>query len=150
MSRAKRQAVLLELIANKEIETQKELTYELKELGLDVTQATISRDIKELGLVKVTSPKTNKQKYVYSEPQTEKFPKLIKLFQESVLRIDAAENLIVLKTISGSANAACLLVDKLNIDDILGSIAGDDTALIVVKSRDIVSDVIAKLNVYLR
>ena len=81
MSRAKRQAIILDVIANKEIETQKELTYELKEHGLNVTQATISRDINELGLVKAASPKTGKQRYVYNQPAQEKFPKLINLFR---------------------------------------------------------------------
>ena len=150
MSRVKRQTLLLEIIAEKEIETQKELTYELKKQGYDVTQATISRDIKELGLVKISSMKSNRQKYFYNEPNSEKFPKLINLFQESVLKIDSAMNIIVLKTIAGSANTACLLIDKLNIEDIIGSIAGDDNVLLVVNKIENVPEVIAKLEVYLR
>lgn len=150
MSRAKRQALILDVIANNEIETQKELTYELKRHGLGVTQATISRDINELGLVKVNSPKTGKQRYVYNQPSEEKFPKLINLFCESVIKIDSAMNIVVLKTIAGSANTACLLIDKLNIPEIIGSVAGDDTVILIVNKVTNVKVVIDRLEAYLK
>ena len=150
MSRAKRQAVIIDVISGMDIETQKELTYELKLHGINVTQATISRDINELGLVKLTSNKTGKQRYVYNQPTEEKFPKLINLFQESVIKIDNAMNIVVLKTIAGSANTACLLIDKLGIQEIIGSVAGDDTVILVIDKISNVKVVIEKLESFLK
>ena len=145
MSRNIRQTKILELIGKNGIETQDELIDRLKKAGYAVTQATVSRDIKELGLIKVLRGDT----YQYAPPSEEKggvSAKLVNMFRESVLSIDSANNLIVIKTLAGSANAAALLVDKMNADGVMGCIAGDDTVLVIVKTEDITVETVKKLN----
>ena len=138
-----RQSKILELIAKYEIETQDDLSAELRKAGFTVTQATISRDIKELGLVKSLS--NGAYKYAAPADTSGASVKIVNMFRESVISIDSANNLIVIKTISGSANAAALLVDKLNIEGVMGCVAGDDTVLVIVKSENITSEVIVRL-----
>lgn len=124
MTRAQRQTKLLEIITSNEIETQQELLEALVASGFKVTQATISRDINDLGLVKESNGK-GKSRYV--KPLYPRLMKLRTIFHQSVTHIDYANNLIVIKTISGSANAASALVDEIAGTDIIGTIAGDDT-----------------------
>lgn len=145
MARTGRQLKLLELISRSEIKTQEALAEALREEGYNVTQATVSRDIKELGLVKVMTANSG-YKYAQPQPQEQKNSgKLLNLFREAVINIDYSENIIVIKTISGSANAAAALVDKMNIEDVIGCVAGDDTILIIVKHKDKASDIVEKL-----
>lgn len=139
MLRNARQTKILELIGQQDIETQAELTIELKKVGFNITQATVSRDIKELGLVKVVSS-NNKYKYLYPENDDQN-SKLLNIFRESVLTIETALNQIVIKTISGSANSACIIIDKLNNDSIVGTLAGDDTIFIIIKTVEEVDEV---------
>lgn len=143
MSRNIRQSKILELIAKYEIETQDDLSSELKKAGYNVTQATISRDIKELGLIK--SLAGGAYKYAAPAETSGVSAKVINMFRESVISIDSANNLIVIKTLSGSANAAALLVDKLSIDGVMGCIAGDDTVLVIVKTENLTADVVWRL-----
>lgn len=145
MARTIRQSKILELISRKSIETQEELVEELNRHKFKVTQATISRDIKELGLIKIMDGKNYRYAYIESEQQKLN-SKLINLFRESVISINSANNLIVIRTLSGSANAAAMAIDKLNLSTILGSIAGDDTLLIVVKTNEDVEEVVNTLN----
>ena len=132
MSRRERQNAIERIIAEKEIETQNELVEELIAGGFAVTQATVSRDINEMGLVKIAG---KHKKYRYAlHSSDQKINKLSTIFKESVISINTALNMLVIKTYEGSANAACLLLDKLNLPNILGTIAGEDTILVIAKS----------------
>ncbi|NLC16427.1 MAG: arginine repressor [Clostridiales bacterium] len=136
MGRTSRQTKILEIISKKDIETQEELVAELKKVNFNVTQATVSRDIKELGLIKVLG-ESRKYKYALEKTGNSNISvKLTNLFRESVISIDSANNLIVVKTLSGSANAAAVMVDKSGYDGVLGCIAGDDTFLIVCRNEE--------------
>ena len=137
MARSLRQSKILELISAFEIETQDELVSRLRNSGLDITQATISRDIKELGLIKILSQDSGK--YKYSLPVSNDSlvtNKNISIFKEAVISIKPAQNLIVIKTIKGMASAICGLVDKLNLDSIMGAVSGDDTIMAIFPTND--------------
>ena len=134
MQKKERQKLIIELINEVEIDTQEEITSRLNDKGVQVTQATISRDINELNLIKVAG-KTKKFKYSQIDiSSTELSNKIVSLFREIVVSITCVNNLIVVKTLSGNASAAGMVVDKMTMPQILGSIAGDDTLLIVTKS----------------
>ena len=138
MERTSRQSKILELIANSEIDTQEELVERLRAEGCNVTQATVSRDIKELGLIKVQT-KNGRYAYTHVDNHTHKISgKIVNMFRESVISVASSGNLIVIKTLNGSANAAALLIVKLGMDEILGSIAGDDTLLVVASGDEAV------------
>ena len=136
MHRNARQQKILEIIANKEIDTQEELCGELNKLNFNVTQATISRDIKELKLYKI-SGNTKKYKYACLESDDDSVRGKMKiLFRECVQAINYANNIIVIKTMRGNGSTAGIFVDSLQLKEIIGSVAGDDTLLIVVDSND--------------
>ena len=130
-----RQNKILELIENNEIETQEKLSSMLRENGFDVTQATISRDIKELQLIKMLS---SSGKYMYAAGMghgshvTNRF---VKIFNETIKSIDYAGNIVIVKTLSGCANAACEAIDSLSLPHVMGSVAGDNTILIVIDTE---------------
>lgn len=135
-SKSERQARLLQLIQKEEIATQDELVSGLNAAGLDVTQATISRDIKELGIIKVTTA-GGTQKYVPMERSGEVASgRLMNIFAEAVVSIDYAMNLVVVKTLPGMAQAAASALDSMRIPEIMGSIAGDDTLFVAARSVD--------------
>lgn len=132
----KRHIKIREIISEHAIETQDELVDHLKQLGFKVTQATVSRDIKELHLVKIPS---SSGKYKYSVPQEQRFnpkDKLRRLIIESFSSIDHAGHFVVLKTLPGNANAIGALIDDLDWDEIMGTICGDDTCLIICRTED--------------
>jgi transcriptional regulator of arginine metabolism len=134
MSKIQRHIKIRELITENEIETQDDLVDRLKNMGYNVTQATISRDIKELRLVKV--PATN-ETYKYSLPADQKFNplnKLKRLIMDAFVKIDHASHFIVLKTLPGNAHAIGVLIDNLDWEEIMGTICGDDTCLIICKT----------------
>ena len=136
MNKGQRHIKIRELIASKDIETQDELVDRLKNAGFNVTQATVSRDIKELHLVKV--PLID-GRYKYSLPADQRFNPLQKLkrsLMDAFIRIDQAGHLLVMKTLPGNANAIGALIDNLDWDDILGTICGDDTILIICRSPE--------------
>ena len=133
MSKKIRQQKILELIKAFEIDTQEELCEKLKELGFIVTQATVSRDIKELDIVK-TSGQAKKYKYGIQAAQTQNDAGMFLLFKTSVTKVTCAQNLVVLKTISGNANAVAAAIEKLHIPEIIGCVAGDDTILFVAST----------------
>jgi len=136
MTRSRRQSKILEVISGLEIETQEDLVKLLNEEGLKITQATISRDIKELGLIKVLGS-NKKYKYVYADSDEQQIStKLLNMLRESVISIKTAQNMIVIKTLSGSANTAGMAVDKLNYHEIVGCVAGDDTLLVILESAE--------------
>lgn len=136
MTKGKRHLKIRELIGKREIETQDEIVDYLKKLGFNITQATVSRDIKELHLVKVP---TLDGRYKYSLPANQRFnplQKLRRLLTDSFVGIDFAENLIVLKTLPGNAQAVGALIDHLEWEEIMGSICGDDTCLIICRTKE--------------
>lgn len=139
--KAARHQRILEIIAKQDVETQEELAGLLRESGINVTQATVSRDIKELRLFKVLG-ESGVSRYAAAERGRDDInERLIRLFSESVLNIDHAGNMIVIKTLSGAANAAAQTIDSLNWPAILGTLAGDDTILIIVRETHHVQEV---------
>ena len=137
MSKLKRHLKIREIIQTDDVETQDDLVNRLKNLGFNVTQATVSRDIKELHLVKVPSASGN---YKYSTPNSEQRinpqNKLKRLIMEAFVSIDHANHFIVLKTLPGNAHSIGVLVDDLDWEGILGTICGDDTCLIICKTEE--------------
>ncbi|HIU79881.1 MAG TPA: arginine repressor [Candidatus Coproplasma excrementipullorum] len=150
MHRNARQATILDIISKKDIETQEELCAELNKLNFNVTQATISRDIKDLKLYKVAGT-TKKYKYAYIEGEGDVVTnKMRNLFRECVQSINYANNIIVIKTMRGNGSTAGAFVDSLQFSEIIGSVAGDDTVLIVVDSNDNASILADRLKEYVR
>lgn len=129
----KRHDKILEIIEKNEIETQGELAQMLRSIGFNVTQATVSRDIKELGLVK-TATASGKQKYEAADPLSEEQDRFIRVLRDSVLMIDQAQNILVIKTGSGMAMAAAAALDHLDFPEVVGCIAGDDTIMAAVRT----------------
>ena len=137
-----RHSKIFEIIESRDIETQDELASELRNSGFQVTQATVSRDIKEMRLIKVLT-KDGKYKYAsIREKEGVVNERFLKIFRNSVTSIDYAGNIIVIKTLVGSASAAAVSIDALNLKQIVGSIAGDDTIFLVVKEPDMVNDLL--------
>ena len=140
-----RQQKILEIIEAYDIDTQDAMIEKLYEAGISATQTTISRDIRELKLVKGMSAKGV---YKYILPETKKgnnIPVLNSALTESVVRIEAAENIVVVKTFPGMANALAVCVDSLEKPHIVGSVAGDDTILLVVRNADVAREVAKEL-----
>ena len=134
--KTKRQRKIIELITNYDIETQEELTAKLVENGFNVTQATISRDIRELNLTKIAT-KGGKQKYaVQSSSDIVSNSKYMRVLNDGIITMDTAGNILVVKTVSGMAMAVAAALDAMQIKEILGCIAGDDTIMCVVKHAE--------------
>lgn len=134
-----RQQKILELIEKYDIDTQDTLIKKLAEAGFNVTQTTASRDIRQLNLVKGTTP-SGTYKYIAPSAHISKgnqTPVLNSAITDSVIKIEAAGNIVVIKTFSGMANAIAVCVDALAHDDIVGCVAGDDTILLVVRTNEI-------------
>lgn len=145
-----RHAKILEIIENHEVETQEELAEFLKKNGFNVTQATVSRDIKELRLIKVLT-KSGRYKYAAIKQQDNVISdRLIKIFRDSVLAVDYSGNIIVLKTLSGAANAAAEAIDVMDLKGITGTIAGDNTIFILVNEDIDKSEIIDEFNKLIR
>ena len=152
--KSKRQEKILELIEKHDVETQEELAELLKKAGFVATQATVSRDIRELRLVKVSTGvrngRQNKSKYAANSVRNEldtRFTKKFKgILSEMVLKISSAGHMVVLKTYAGMAQAACATIDSLELPDIIGSLAGDDTIFIVMATENDALDFVKKLS----
>ncbi len=143
--KAKRQSKILELIQRYDIETQEELSAYLMREGFEVTQATVSRDIRELKLTKVVMS-NGKQKYsVLSETNDQMSEKYVRVFKEGFISIDMAQNILVIKTVSGMASAVAAALDAMQIEGIMGSIAGDDTIMCAVRTVDDTISIMKKL-----
>lgn len=141
-----RQNKILELISNQDIDTQEKLASLLKDEGFEVTQATISRDIKELQLVKVLSTNGN---YKYAVSSNQEGPisyRFTKIFKETIKSFNSAQNLIIIKTLSGCGPAAGEAIDCLSLPHVMGSIAGDNTLLLIIDHEDNVDEVLAIFN----
>ena len=148
--RSGRQAVILEIISSMEIETQEELCAELTKRNYNVTQASVSRDIKELRLFKVAGVE-KKYRYAYIDDGNNKIsPKMHNLFRECVLTMRPAMNQVVIKTLRGNGSNAGMIVDKVNLPEIVGTLAGDDTLLIVTESVEAAKIVVEKLSEFLK
>ncbi len=130
----KRQEKIIELIEKYNIETQEELADRLRESGYDVTQATVSRDIRELHLAKVPGQEGH-QKYVRGRNGDQDLgKKYVRVMKEGIISADTAQNMIVIKTVSGMAMAVAAALDAMKMPEIVGSIAGDDTIMCVAKT----------------
>ena len=147
--RYSRQNKVLELINTQEIETQEKLCQLLKDAGYDVTQATVSRDIKEHQLIKTLSASGN-YKYAaggnFDGPITDRF---VKIFKETIKSLDSAGNIIVVKTLSGCGPAAGEAIDSLALPHIVGSVAGDNTIMIVVDDPGHTDEVLKEFRKFL-
>lgn len=133
----RRKAKILEIINNFEIETQEELQSKLRDAGFEVTQATISRDIRELRLVKEQS---ESGRYIYSTGKKNyndnMAGRFISIFSESIISVDYALNTVCVKCFSGTANAACAAIDSMQWSGVVGTIAGDDTIFVLCKTEE--------------
>lgn len=135
--KSSRQEKILEIIASKDVETQGQLIEELSARGIKSTQATLSRDIKDLRLVKELTS-AGKYRYVAAsrDELTDFDLRLKKIFRESVTSYAAAQNILVIKTLPGLSSAACAALDGMDIEGLVGTLAGDDTAFIAMKDME--------------
>lgn len=136
MARNSRQSKILELISTKEIETQEELVAELRAADFEITQATISRDIKELGLIKIL---TDSKKYKYAIVSTSAQAisnKNMTIFKECVVTVKNAMNLVVVKVLKGTGGLVSNLIDQLSISQVLGTTYGDDTVMVITNDTE--------------
>ncbi len=142
-----RQKKILELIADRPVETQDELARLLQEAGFHVTQATVSRDIKQMQLVKIVDAKSGRQRYASRKEIPKDFGgTYIRVFKEGVISMDLAMNILVVKTVSGMAMAVAAAMDAMDIDSIVGTIAGDDTIMCAIRTIEDAKDVLDRLN----
>ena len=131
-----RQEKIIEIIESQIVETQEALQEKLRECGFDVTQATVSRDIKELRLTKVAT-KGNRYKYaVLDSDDPKQAAKFVFIMKETVLSVQAAQNMLVIKTFAGMAQAAAAALDNLFGNDVIGTIAGDDTVFVLCRTEN--------------
>lgn len=144
--KSNRQEKIIQLITENAIETQEEILMYLREHGFDVTQATVSRDIKQLKLVKT---QTNDGRYKYSVGSNNSreniSSKFVSLFSETVTGIDYANNIVVIKCYVGMANAACAAFDAMKFEGVVGSLSGDDTIFIAMRSEETAKELTAEL-----
>lgn len=140
----KRHRRILNIISEKDVKTQEQLTEELKAAGFMVTQATVSRDIKELGLIKLPLS-DGSYKYAVTKEEKNDTREHLAIFSRSVISIQSAMHTIVIKTQSGMANAIAASLDTFITHEIVGTIAGDDTILIITENPDNAEEVAAKL-----
>jgi transcriptional regulator of arginine metabolism len=142
----KRQSAILNLIATKEVETQEELVQYLESAGFKVTQATISRDIRELKLTKVAT-KSGVQKYVaLTHLESQVSDKIMRAFRAGFLSMEPAQNILVIKTLPGMGNAVAAAVDAFHLEGIVGTLAGDDTVFCAISELDYMAQIIEQLN----
>ena len=144
--KAKRQALIREIVESQSIQTQEELAEALRAHGMVVTQATVSRDIRDLRLFKVVGVEKKYRYASLTKTEGEVSEKMRNLFKTCVLKIEAAQNLIVVKTMTGNGANAGAVVDKFNIQGIVGSVAGDDTLLVICHDNATANDVAARLS----
>jgi transcriptional regulator of arginine metabolism len=145
-----RHAKILELIDKYQIETQEELADKLRENGMDVTQATVSRDIKDLRLIKVMVDSEHYKYAPISHSEGTITNKLLTIFTESFVSCDYANNIVVIKTLPGMAQASASAVDTLKWTEIVGTIAGDDTIMVVCRAEKIAEELVNRLSKMIR
>ena len=142
--KAKRQALIREIVENQSIQTQEELADALREHGMVVTQATVSRDIKEMHLLKVLSEEGGYRYATMDKSEQGMNERLIRMLSDSVVDMSSANNLIVIHTLPGSAHVAGEAVDSLRWPEVLGTIAGDNTILVIARSNEDVDAVLRR------
>ncbi len=140
-----RQVTILDIIEKNEIETQEELADALRQRGIQVTQATVSRDIKELRLLKVLTPMGTYKYATADKAENGLTDRFIRMLAESVLSVAASANMIVIKTLSGSAAVAAEALDSFHWPEVLGTIAGDNTIFMVVRTIEEVQTVVERI-----
>ena len=143
-----RHEAIIDLVRSNEIENQSELAYKLSEMGYEVTQATVSRDIQKLNLIKVKS--NGKFKYAVVETVDNFSEKYVRIIRETIKLMDIAKNLVVIKTQPGMAMATAAALDGLQLDEIVGSLAGDDAIFVATKSDDNAMLLMNKIEVLMR
>ena len=143
----RRQRRILEIVSNETIGTQKELAERLQQEGFETTQATISRDIKELLLVKVNIG-GDRYKYVIAQETPVTDAKLRMVLREFIISYDFSENLLILNTAPGNANTVASAIDRARWPQVIGTLAGDDTVMLVIKPKEAVKDVVEKIDDY--
>lgn len=141
-----RHAKIIELINTYRIETQEELAMRLNEEGFQVTQATVSRDIRELKLTKVPAENGGQRYAVHQNAQSEMNEKYMRVLKDGYVSMDMAQNILVIKTVSGMAMAVCAAVDAMKWDEVVGSIAGDDTIMCAIRSVEDTVQVMDKIS----
>ena len=143
--KTKRQTKILELIQKHDIETQEELSAYLTREGFQVTQATVSRDIRELKLTKIAMDNGRQRYAVLSDADTGMAERLVRVLREGFVSMDYAGNILVIKTVSGMASAVGAAVDAIKLSEIIGSIAGDDTLMCVIRTEEDAVNILNKL-----
>ena len=143
--KTKRQTKILELIQKHDIGTQEELSAYLTRDGYQVTQATVSRDIRELKLTKIAMDNGRQRYAVLSDADTGMAEKLVRVLREGFVSMDYAGNILVIKTVSGMASAVGAAVDAIKLSEIIGSIAGDDTLMCVIRTEEDAVNIMNKL-----
>ncbi len=145
MKKDKRHDKIIEIIGKYRIETQDELIARLREAGFEVTQATVSRDIRDLNLVKIATA-DHRYKYALSaHEEIQVSSKYLNIIRETVVSVDYADNFVVLRTYSGMAQAAAAAVDGMGWKEIVGTLAGDDTIFVLMRGRDAALQFVARL-----
>ncbi len=144
-----RHNLILEIIETMDIETQEELAEELKRRGVRVTQATVSRDIKELRLLKVLSENGGYKYATVERAEKGMNDRFARILAESIVNIESVNNLVVINTLSASANAAGEAIDSMKWSEVLGTIAGDNTLLIIARSDEAVNTLVDRLRALL-
>lgn len=148
MTKQKRQEKIIELVEQQEIGTQEELAEALNRIGFPVTQATVSRDIRELKLTKISTVSGTQKYVVLQNHESGLSDKYIRVLREGFLSMDNAQNILVVKTVSGMAMAVAAALDAMKFNEIVGSIAGDDTIMIAVRSVEDTYAVMDKIRAF--
>ena len=146
--KANRQEKIIEIIAEHDVETQEELAKLLNQAGYNVTQATVSRDIKALRLEKVSDGRKNK--YIYPVNKLSEQNKYLSILKDGYVHMDQASNLVVIKTVSGMAMAVAAALDHMKLDEVVGTIAGDDTIMCATRSQTEAESLIIKIREMLK
>ena len=140
---------ILEIIGSRDIETQEELADALRECGFQVTQATVSRDIKELKLAK-SRGHGERQRYVAMQPDADRMnEKFVRVLRDGFVSMDQAQNILVIRTVSGMAMAVAAALDSMHFAEVVGCIAGDDTIMVAVRTVEDTTALIGKLQAVL-
>lgn len=148
--KSERHAMILNLIETTNVETQEELADMLKQRGICVTQATVSRDIKELRLIKVLAENGGYKYATVDKAEAGMKERFVRIFGDSVVGINISANLVIVKTLSGSANAAAEAVDSMHWNDIVGTMAGDNTIFIAARDEKAVPDIVKRLSAMIK
>lgn len=144
--KTRRQKKIQELISNEAVRTQEELARRLLEEGFDVTQATISRDIKEMGLIKISGMDDEYRYALQGEISSFSYQERLKrMWKEVVVSYDSSDSIVVIRTIPGNAQALALLLDNIGWKEVIGTVAGDDTIFLLIKPKDKVAKIINTL-----